>query len=232
MHLDYPRTFLLGCAFFGVQVLFAIYNAYVPIFLQSGRSDFQTAGLVIEGFQLSAALTGVVMTLDNLAALLILPIIGALSDATSSPLGKRKPYILAGAPVAAFAFALIPLMLSQPLALFMLVVVLFILAVDVIRTPIIALMPDITPSPLRSQANGVINLMGGLGAVVAFLVAGELYRRSATAPFLFGGAVLFIGCVLVVAVVPVPAQKDTAQGRNRIGRWLRDTLRDQAGILR
>ncbi|HJZ49476.1 MAG TPA: MFS transporter, partial [Roseiflexaceae bacterium] len=227
MRLNYARTFLLGCAYLSVQVLFAIYNAYVPIFLQSGRADFSETSPVPGGFGLGAALAGFIMTLDNLAALLILPLIGALSDATTSRLGKRKPYILAGAPIAALAFAIMPFMLGQPLALFMLVVVALVLAVDIIRTPIISLMPDITPSPLRSQANGVINFMGGVGAVLAFLIGGVLYQQSTIAPFLFGAAVLLVGCLLVVVLVPVPAQGDTAYGAGQGRRPLRHAIRDQ-----
>lgn len=231
MRLNYARTFLLGCAFMGVQVLFAIYNAYVPIFLQSGRADFSLADPVAGGFGMGAALTGFVMTLDNLAALLILPLIGGLSDATMSRLGKRKPYILIGAPVAALAFATIPLMLGQSLAAFMLVLVVMILAVDVIRTPIIALMPDITPSPLRSQANGVINLMGGLGAVLAFLIGGALYRQSTVAPFMFGAALLLLGCFLVVGLVSVPIDSGGAAQKRQLWQQLRNGLAEQRRVF-
>ncbi len=230
MRLSYGRTFLLGSAFFGVQVLFAIYNAYVPIFLQSGRADFPQAGVVSGGFGLGAASTGLIMALDNLAAIMILPYIGALSDATVSGLGKRKPYILAGAPLAAVAFAALPLMLGRPLWLFMLVVVLMIVAVSIIRTPIFALMPDVTPSPLRSQANGVINLMGGIGAIAGFLVGAALYRQSARTPFFFGAAALLVGCLLVAVLVPVPAA-EVGAGAGSFWERLRDAVRNQRGYL-
>lgn len=216
MRLNYGRTVLLGSAFFGVQVLFAVYNAYVPILLQSGRADFVQADAVEGGFGLGVTLTGLIMTLDNLAALLILPYVGALSDATDSSMGKRKPYILLGAPIAALAFAAIPLLLGQPLWVFMLVIIVMILAIDIIRTPIIALMPDITPSPLRSQANGVINFMGGFGAVVAFLVGGVLYRSSTVAPFWFAAVILLAACLLVVFWLPVPV---AAVARGASGLW-------------
>lgn len=205
MRLNYGRVFVLGLAFCGLQILFAIYNAYMPIFLQSGRPGFAEGTAVAGGFGLGAGATGFIMSLENLAAILILPFIGALSDSTASRLGKRKPYLLVGAPVTALAFAALPLLLGQPLWLFLLAASVFIVAVDVIRTPIIALMPDITPSPLRSQANGVINLMGGLGAVLAFVVGGALFRDSAVAPFVFGGAALVVGCLTVVALVPAPS---------------------------
>ncbi len=221
MKLSYPRTFLLGLAFFGVQVVFSIYNAYVPIFLQSGRPDFSEGAAVAGGFGLNATVTGFVMTIDNLAAIVILPYIGALSDAVASPLGKRKPFILAGAPLAAVAFVAIPLLLGRPLALFMAAVIVMVLAMDVIRTPIIALMPDITPSPLRSQANAVINLMGGIGAVLAFLIGGALYRQSAWAPFVFGAGALLLGCLLVIVLVRVPHEQRGSQLAGDIWRQLR-----------
>lgn len=208
MRLSYRRTFLIGCAFLGVQALFAIYNAYMPLFLQAGRPDFTGQAVHEGGFGLGAAATGLVMSLENLAALLILPVIGALSDATRSRLGRRKPYLLAGAPVTALAFMALPLLLDQPLWVFLLVTMVFVVGVDVIRTPIIALMPDVTPSPLRSQANGIINLMGGLGAVLAFLAGGMLYRVATPAPFVFGGLALLGGCALVVLLVPMPSTAD------------------------
>jgi maltose/moltooligosaccharide transporter len=205
MRLNYPRTFLLSMAFFGLQVLFSVYNAYMPIFLQAGRPDFEQATPISGGFGLGAATTGFVMSLENLAAILILPFVGALSDSTASRFGRRKPFLLVGAPITALSFAVLPLMLGQPLLLFMAVALVFIIAVDVIRTPLIALMPDVTPSALRSQANGVVNLMGGVGGVLAFVIGGALYRTSAAGPFWFGAACLIVGCTLVIAFLPVPS---------------------------
>jgi MFS family permease len=147
-----------------------------------------------------------------------------------SRLGKRKPYILLGAPIAALAFAAIPLMLGQALPLFMAVVIVMVLAVDVIRTPIISLMPDITPSPLRSQANGIINLMGGLGAVLAFVAGGALYRQSSASPFFFGAAALLLGCLLVIALVPVPVDRD-ARGIGGLWGQIRAALQRREGAV-
>lgn len=231
MRLNYGRTFLIGCAFLGVQALFAIYNAYMPIFLQAGRPDFTSEALSEGGFGLGGAATGFVMSLENMAALLILPVIGALSDATRSRLGRRKPYLLAGAPVTAIAFMALPLMLGQPLWAFMLVTAVFVVGVDVIRTPIIALMPDVTPSPLRSQANGIINLMGGLGAVLAFLVGGLLYRIAVPAPFVFGGLALLIGCALVILLVPMPSTADEPGPAGGLMGAVRATLGSGEGSL-
>ncbi|GAB4200306.1 MAG: SLC45 family MFS transporter [Roseiflexaceae bacterium] len=231
MRLNYGRTLLLGLAFCGVQVLFAIYNAYMPIILQSGRPDFAAPAAIPGGFGLDAGLTGLIMSLENMAALLILPFIGALSDATASRLGKRKPYLLIGAPITAAAFAGLPLMLGQPLWLFLPVAFVFIIAVDVIRTPIAALMPDITPSHLRSQANGLINVMGGLGGVLAFVVGGALFRESVAAPFAFGAAALVIGCLVVVALVPVPSSLDLPRPQGGLAAHARAALSTESGVI-
>ncbi|NJN17031.1 MAG: SLC45 family MFS transporter [Oscillochloris sp.] len=211
MRLNYPRTFLLSLAFCGLQVLFAVYNAYMPILLQAGRPDFDQATPIAGGFGLSALLTGFVMSLENLAAIMILPFIGALSDGTASRLGRRKPFLIFGVPITALSFAALPLLLGQPLWLFMLAALVFIIFIDVIRTPIIALMPDITPSEQRSQANGVVNLMGGVGAVLAFVIGGALFRTSTTGPFFFGALALIVGCFIVVAFLRVPSSRDLAQ---------------------
>ncbi len=183
--LDYKKTFLLGFGFLGVSVMWMLYNSYVPIFLQAGNPAFEGQKATTVGFGLSATLAGLIMTLDNIAALFIQPVVGLLSDRTRTRIGRRMPYILIGAPIAAVAFALIPIAVNQipaelsgqtaqlggQLAFFMIVIGLMLLAMAVFRTPVIALMPDITPSPLRSRANGVINMMGGIGCA-----AGDLWR--------------------------------------------------------
>lgn len=191
MKLDYGKTAILGFGFFGVSIVWAIYNSYVPVFLE-------------RDFLLSATLVGFVMTLDNLAALVIQPWIGALSDRTRTRWGRRMPYLIVGAPIAALAFAFIPFVNVLPL--FMLVIIVMLLAMAVFRTPVIALMPDITPSPLRSQANGVINLMGGIGAILAFFVGARLYDMGRGVPFVATAIVLLIAVAIVVWRIREPRQ--------------------------
>ncbi|HET92002.1 MAG TPA: MFS transporter [Chloroflexi bacterium] len=209
MKLDYKKTFLIGFGFFGISVLWTMYNAYVPIYLQAGNPGFDAPDEV--GFGLRAGLTGVIMTLDNVAAFFLLPLIGVWSDRVWTRFGRRMPFILALAPIAILAFVLIPVavqmippelngqtdQLVTPLALFMVAVGLFLLAMACFRTPVIALMPDLTPSPLRSQANGVINMMGGIGTLMATLGSGFLYSMGRMVPFLFG-AVLMAAAVLML----------------------------------
>jgi len=156
MKFNYGKTFLLGFGFFGVSVIWMVYNTFVPVFLQNK-------------FGLEAGWIGFFMTLDNIAALLIQPPVGAWSDRLRTPIGRRMPFILIGAPVGAVAFGLIPL--AGILPLFVACTSSLLLSMAFWRTPVVALMPDITPSANRSQANGIINFMGGIGAIVATLGA-------------------------------------------------------------
>ena len=164
---NYGKIFLLGFGFFGVSVIWGTYNAFVPIFLS-------------EKFGLAAAWIGFFMTLDNIAALLIQPPVGAWSDKLRTPIGRRMPFILIGAPIGALAFGLIPLVSVLPL--FVACTSTLLLSMALWRTPVVALMPDITPSQYRSQANGIINFMGGVGAIVSFLGGSALYKMNPDFP--------------------------------------------------
>ncbi len=133
MRLNYGKTFLLGFGFFGVSVIWGVYNAFVPLMLANK-------------FGLAPVWIGFFMTLDNIAALLIQPPVGAWSDRLRTPIGRRMPFILVGAPLAAIAFGLIPL--AAVLPLFVACTSTLLLSMALWRTPVIALMPDITPSQL------------------------------------------------------------------------------------
>lgn len=191
MRLNYGKTFLLGFGFFGVSVIWAVYNAFVPLFLA-------------DKFGLEPGIIGFFMTLDNLAALFIQPPVGAWSDRLRTPIGRRMPFILIGAPVGALAFGLIPL--ASALPLFVACTSTLLLSMAFWRTPVVALMPDITPSPLRSQANGIINLMGGLGAIVATLGGSQLYRINPAYPFWLGSVLVIIASLLVFAFIREPKE--------------------------
>ncbi len=219
--LDYKATFLIGLGFFGTSVMWKLYNDYVPIFLQSGNPLFDLGTTArVNGFGLGPGLTGFIMTLDNIVALFLLPLIGLWSDRIWAPKlgGRRKPFIVTLAPIAIIAFVLIPFIvrpiptelsgvtaqLRQPLALFIIVVGIFITAMAGFRTPVISLMPDLTPSPLRSQANGIINLMGGLGGVIITLVGAFLYAVNITLPFIVSGVLMTAAVVVLFFFVKEP----------------------------
>jgi len=142
------------------------------------------------------------MTLDNIAALFIQPAVGAWSDRLRTPIGRRLPFILAGAPIAAIAFGIIPLAAALPL--FVACTSTLILSMAIWRTPIVALMPDITPSKFRSQANGVINFMGGVGAIIAFLIGSKLYETNPAFPFWLGSVLVIVSAILVFIFIREP----------------------------
>ncbi|HSB66937.1 MAG TPA: SLC45 family MFS transporter [Anaerolineales bacterium] len=189
MRFSYGRIFLLGFGFFGVSVIWATYNAFVPIFLQ-------------EKFGLAPALIGFFMTLDNIAALFIQPPVGAWSDRLRTPIGRRMPFILIGAPIGAIVFGLIPLAAILPL--FVACTTTLLLSMAFWRTPVVALMPDITPSYRRSQANGIINFMGGVGSIIAFLGGARLYDMNPAYPFWLGSGLVILAAVLVFLFIREP----------------------------
>ncbi len=192
MKFNYGKIFLLGLGFFGISVIWGVYNAFVPLFLANT-------------FLLAPAVIGFFMTLDNFIALLIQPPVGAWSDRVRSPIGRRIPFILIGAPLSAIAFALIPVMArAQVLPLFVLCTSGLLVTMAFWRTPAVALMPDITPSGKRSQANGIINLMGGIGAIISFLAGAALYKINPAFPFWLGAILVLVSGLLVFLFIREP----------------------------
>jgi len=215
--LNYGKTFLLGFGFFGISVIWGVYNAFVPIFLS-------------EKFHLSPIVVGFFMTLDNIAALFIQPFASAWSDRLRSPLGRRIPFILIGAPISAVAFGLIPI--AAVLPLFVACTSTLLLSAAFWRTPVVALMPDITPSKFRSQANGVINFMGGVGAIVALQTGGILYKMNPSFPFWLGSGLVIAGALVVYLFIEEPKDYEQSEIQPGILASLREvaTNADKSGL--
>jgi maltose/moltooligosaccharide transporter len=175
------KTWLLGFGFLSISLVWALYNAFIPLFLKQYIS--------------SAALIGFLMTLDNYFAFFLQPWIGNRSDRTNTKFGRRMPFLLIGMPLAAVFVALIPFHVGLiTLILFM---VLMNLSMSIYRAPTVALMPDITPDAKRSKANGVINFMGGFGSIIAFGIGSKLYGMNQSFPFLLASLVTLV-CLLVL----------------------------------
>lgn len=220
VEFNYRRIFLLGFGFFGISIIWSLYNAYIPIFLQ-------------DTFRMSRTVTGFVMTIDNLFAVLLLPFLGALSDKTRTRIGRRKPYILLGAPSAALLFALIPVARRyENLALFMGTIVFMNFFMALFRSPVIAFMPDITPSEKRSQANGIINFMGGIGALLAYFGGKLLYDINYAYPFFAGAAIMLIANLLVVFFVPEPEEYCVPGERIDLKKLIKETSKKSFGELK
>jgi Na+/melibiose symporter-like transporter len=212
MSFNYGKIFIIGLGSFGFSLLWIVYNAFVPLFL-SNR------------FGLPPALIGFFMTLDNLAALLIQPPVGAYSDRLRTRIGRRLPFILAGVPVAALAFGLIPSAAALPL--FAACTVSFMLTMALWRTPVVALMSDITPSRFRSQANGITSFMGGLGAIIGTLGGGALFARNQALPFWMGSGLVLLAALLLLMCVREPREfASTSDEQPSLWGSLQDILRN------
>jgi maltose/moltooligosaccharide transporter len=211
MKFSYGKTFVLGLGFFGVSVIWGVYNAFVPLFLANK-------------FGLAPALIGFFMTLDNFAALLIQPPVGAWSDRLRTRIGRRMPFLLVGAPISAVAFGLIPVAAILPV--FVACTSTLLLSMALWRTPVVALMPDITPSKYRSQANGIINFMGGVGAIVSFLGGAALYELNPAFPFWMGSALVIVAGLLVLLFIREPKVYDASEAQPGMFASLKEAFRD------
>ncbi len=211
MRFKYGKIFLLGFGFFGVSVIWGVYNAFVPIFLA-------------DKFHLSPIWIGFFMTLDNIAALFIQPPVGAWSDRLRTKIGRRMPFILIGAPIGAVAFGLVPLAAILPL--FVACTSTLILSMAIWRTPVVALMPDITPSGKRSQANGIINFMGGIGTIIALQTGGTLYKLSPSFPFWMGSVLVILAALMVFLFIKEPKNYEESEKEPSMFASLREVLTD------
>ncbi len=158
MKLNYKRTFFIGLAFMSICGFWQLYDYVVPLILKYT-------------FRFPESLSGVVLAADNVLALFLLPLFGSLSDRINTRLGRRTPFILVGTALAAVLMLAIPVADDTVnLPLFVIDLGLLLIAMSTYRSPAVALMPDLTPKPLRSSANAVINLMGTVGGIFALLV--------------------------------------------------------------
>lgn len=176
LKLDNKRTILVGLAFLSICSFWQMYDNLVPLILR-------------ETFHMDESLTGMIMAADNILALFLLPLFGGLSDRCKmGKLGRRTPFILAGTAAAVVLMNLLPRIdnsyyaAAAPFKLvsFIIVLGLLLIAMGTYRSPAVALMPDVTPKPLRSKGNAIINLMGAVGGVLYLGVTAALYPSSKT----------------------------------------------------
>ena len=176
MKLNNKRTFLVGLAFLSICAFWQMYDNIVPLILTNT-------------FHMNETISGVIMAADNILALFLLPFFGGLSDKTNTKIGKRMPYILFGTGCAIILLNLLPVLdnsyaaSASPFKMISFVVVLglLLIAMGTYRSPAVALMPDVTPKPLRSKANAIINLMGAIGGIIYLGIAAVMYPNSKTA---------------------------------------------------
>ena len=227
MKLNNKRTVLIGFAFLSICAFWQMYDTVIPLILR-------------DTFGVGDALAGRIMALDNVFALFLLPLFGKLSDRA----GRRMPFITGGTAAA------VALMIALPMAdvpgrfgLFFALLALLLVAMGTYRSPAVALMPDVTPKPLRSKANAIINLMGALGGVFTLAVisllpeAAEGARVNYFPVFIAVAALMAVSVILVAAKVNEkklraempPEPEEEAQGAG--GKLPKDMMRSLILIL-
>src|SRR5512139_2631932 len=215
MKFNYGKTFLLGFGFLGISIIWPIFNQYIPVFLQAGNPEFERQLLAegreipnIAGFGLAPSLALFIMTWDNILNMFIAPWIGAKSDQTWNRFGRRKPYILIGAPIALLAFIFVPV--AQSVLAIATFIFITNLGMALFRAPTVAWLGDLFNAEERSKANGVINLMGGVGGLLAYFGGGILFNQfGRVAPFAAGAIAMTIALLVAVVFVREPAKITT-----------------------
>ena len=225
MKLDTKKTIFTGLAFLSICAFWQMYDNVVPLILT-------------KTFNLNETISGAVMAMDNLLGLFLLPFFGALSDRTNTRIGRRMPFILGGTAVAVILMNILPRLdnsyYAHPSGLkvagFIGVLALLLIAMGTYRSPAVALMPDLTPKPLRSRANAIINLMGALGGITYLLIASLLYssnRVGGQAHVDYSVMFAIVSAIMAVSVIvlfvkirepkPEEAERDEGEAPERHG---------------
>ncbi|MBQ6465431.1 MAG: MFS transporter [Oscillospiraceae bacterium] len=208
MKLNNKRTILVGLAFLTICAFWQMYDSIVPLILTNT-------------FHMNETFSGAIMAADNVLALFLLPLFGGLSDKTSTKIGKRMPFILFGTGCAVVLVNILPLLdnsyaaSASPFKMvsFVIVLGLLLIAMGTYRSPAVALMPDVTPKPLRSKANAIINLMGAVGGIIYLGVAAVMYPNSKVQGlahvnyqplFMVVSAIMFIGVGILFLTIKEP----------------------------
>lgn len=187
MKLNYKRTILIGMAFLSISAFWQMYDNVIPLILKNT-------------FGMGETITGAIMAADNVLALFLLPIFGALSDKVSTPIGKRMPFIVGGTALAFIFLMILPWAdKTQNLVLFVGGLFILLISMGTYRSPAVALMPDLTPKPLRSKANAIINLMGAIGGVYTLIMIKVMVGGGERPNYL--PLFLSVGLFMVVSVV-------------------------------
>ena len=193
MKLSYRRTFLIGLAFLSICAFWQMYDNIIPLILQNT-------------FGIGETITGAIMAADNVLALFLLPVFGAISDRVDTKFGKRMPFIAGGTVLAVIFLMILPAAdRSENLILFVVTLFALLVSMGLYRSPAVALMPDLTPNKLRSKGNAVINLMGAVGGVYTLimikLLVGKGERPDYTPLFVSVAALMVIAVGILVITI-------------------------------
>ena len=187
MKLNTRRTVLVGLAFLSISAFWQLYDSLIPLILKNT-------------FQVSDTISGGIMAIDNVLAVFMLPLFGSLSDRVHTRLGRRMPFILCGTAAAVIAMLFLPFADNiGSLALFVTALLVTLIAMGSYRSPAVSLMPDVTPKPLRSKANAIINLMGAVGGVISLILISTLVPKEGKPDYF--PIFLIVAAVMVFSVL-------------------------------
>ena len=198
MKLNTKRTVLVGFAFLSICAFWQMYDNLVP-------------KILTETFGIGESISGIVMASDNILALFLLPLFGGLSDKCTSKLGRRRPFILFGTIAAVILMMLLPALTDSfhaspatwKVVCFIIGLGLLLIAMGTYRSPAVALMPDVTPKPLRSKANAIINLMGALGGIIYLIITTFLYNTKSDTYVSYFPLFAIVGGIMLAALAIV-----------------------------
>ena len=198
MKLNTKRTVLVGFAFLSICAFWQMYDNLIP-------------KILTETFHMGESVSGMIMAADNILALFLLPLFGGLSDKCTSRLGRRRPYILFGTLAAVAVMMALPILTdsfhASPDAwkqvCFIIGLGILLTAMGAYRSPAVALMPDVTPKPLRSKANAIINLMGALGGIIYLIITTFLYKTTADVYVSYLPLFAIVGGIMLAALAVV-----------------------------
>ncbi|HEU0027049.1 MAG TPA: MFS transporter [Ktedonobacterales bacterium] len=185
-----------------------MFAALLPIVIPAQILLYVSPGVAGNGQQ--ALFLGGLAALGAVTALIVQPVVGALSDRTSTRLGKRRPYILGGGVVLLAGLGL--LAFTHQIALFILGMFFVVVAHTASSTAYQGLVPDRVPPAQRGVASGYMGLMTILGTVGSLAVASLLLSQAGAPGSAFhtfasgvarGASVFYIvgACLVVIAVV-------------------------------
>ena len=201
MKLDNKKTILVGFAFMAISAFWQVYDNIIPLVLKYF-------------FEIGDTLSGGIMALDNVFALIMLPIFGAWSDKINHKKGKRTPFIFVGTILAVIFMTLLPIAANaRNLVFFVVALLLTLMSMSIFRSPAVSLMPDVTPKPLRSKGNAIINLMGAVGTISALALVMFLVGEGETPNYqpLFAAVAVIMVVSLIVVLTKVDENKMVAE---------------------
>ncbi|HEY7234453.1 MAG TPA: MFS transporter [Gemmatimonadaceae bacterium] len=198
--LPWTASLLLAGGSLVVGAVSPLYDSYVPPLLQRHLS--------------SSTWIGAAMGIDNVLALLLVPIVGALSDGTKTRLGRRVPFVLAALPLTALALAAIPFAERLGLAMLLVSMIVLDVALAVWRAPITALLAELVPSLHRSKTEGILGVAMCVGAMAMLGSARSLAARSMALPFVLAGVLVAVVWLVHLFLLREPAHRDDVETFN------------------